>query len=158
MNGWAGQPLPLSATAWEKEHLLVRLSGAESAVETAMKKLGGDLVKHGPEFWLALKEQTLPEFSSNELMWRVSLPSTAPVLASGETLLVEWGGALRWVLGQSAAIREEALRLGGHATLFRSPEVERQQVFTPLSAPMAVLQQRIHVVFDPHGVFDTGRM
>ena len=31
-NRWAGQPLPLSATAWEAGTLRVRLSGAESAV------------------------------------------------------------------------------------------------------------------------------
>lgn len=157
MNAYAGQSLPLSAMAWEKGHLLVRLSGAESAVEAAMKKLGGDPVKHGAEFWQALKEQTLPEFSSTQPLWRVSLPSNAPVLQSGETALVEWGGALRWVPG-NVAIRDEAVRLGGHATLFRTPEAERQQVFTPLSAPMAALQQRIRQVFDPHGVFDAGRL
>lgn len=158
MNRLAAQPLPLSATAWEKEHLLVRFSGAESAVETAMKKLGGDGVKHGPAFWQALKEHTLPEFASDQPLWRVSLPSTAPVLRSGATLMVEWGGALRWVLGKSESIREEALRLGGHASLFRAQKETRRQVFTPLPAPMAALQQKIRTVFDPHGVFDTGRM
>ncbi len=158
MNRLAAQPLPLSASAWDKEHLLVRISGAESAVEAATRKLGGDVVKHGPEFWQALKEHSLPEFLHMQTLWRVSLPSTAPVLASGETVLVEWGGALRWVVAEAGAIRAEAAHLGGHATLFRTQQEPRQQVFTPLSLPMAALQQRIRAVFDPHGAFDTGRM
>ena len=38
-NRWAGQPLPLSATAWQDGVLRVRLSGAPPAVEAARRKL-----------------------------------------------------------------------------------------------------------------------
>ncbi|HUP28647.1 MAG TPA: glycolate oxidase subunit GlcE, partial [Usitatibacter sp.] len=42
VNRWAGQPLPLSATAWQEGRLRVRLSGAQAAVDAARKKLGGE--------------------------------------------------------------------------------------------------------------------
>src|SRR6476661_2425305 len=38
VNRWAGQPLPLSATSWHEGRLLVRLSGATSAITAAKGK------------------------------------------------------------------------------------------------------------------------
>lgn len=162
MNAFAGQPLPLSATAWVNDHLRVRLSGTESAVNAALKKLGGELVKHGDEFWQSLKEHNLPEFAGVTAtpLWRLSLPSACPAFALMETVLVEWGGSVRWVRGELPAkqVRQTLLPLGGHATRFYAASISSQGAFSPLSQSMAVLQQRIRAVFDPHGVFDTGRM
>lgn len=162
MNSWAGRPLPLSATAWVNDHLRVRLSGTESAVNAALKKLGGEQVKHGDEFWLSLKEHTLPEFDGATAapVWRLSLPSTSPAFELMETFLVEWGGSVRWVRGDLPAkqIRQALLPLGGHATRFYAASLSSQGAFSQLSQSMVALQQRVRKVFDPHGVFDTGRM
>ncbi len=58
INEWAGQPWPISATAWVDGALTVRLSGAAAGVRAAQQKLGGDVVSDGAAFWMTLREQT----------------------------------------------------------------------------------------------------
>src|SRR5207253_8114834 len=58
VNRWAGLPLPLSATSWEAGRLRVRLSGAQSAVDAARKKMGGESIDAG-DYWASLREQRL---------------------------------------------------------------------------------------------------
>ena len=41
LNQWAGQPLPVSATAWHDGDLGVRLSGSEAAVRAAAQAQRG---------------------------------------------------------------------------------------------------------------------
>jgi glutathione S-transferase len=41
-NEWGGMPLPLSATCWHGGRAAVRLSGAESAVASAVRRIGGE--------------------------------------------------------------------------------------------------------------------
>ena len=72
VNKWAGQPLPLSATAWEAGVLRVRLSGAASAVAAARAKLGGAEVADGPAYWDGLREHRAP-------LLRGRPPAVAPV-------------------------------------------------------------------------------
>lgn len=158
MNRWAASPLPLSATVWRAGHLYVRLSGTESAVEAAAIKIGGETIPDSPGFWLALREQTLPDFAARPL-WRLSVPSTAKVFTTPGQPVIEWGGAVRWYASElpADAMRMLAKQVGGHATLFRSHQPVTQ-AFTPLAAPVAALHQRIRLALDPHGVFDTGRL
>jgi glycolate oxidase FAD binding subunit len=148
MNRWAGQPLPISATAWHDGQLFVRLSGAESAVHAAAHRIGGE--KADPP-WEAIREQTHPFFSGAEPLWRVSLPSTAVLDVAGRKL-IEWGGALRWVKSD-----ESIRRAAGRATLFRAKE-KPDGAFAPLDAVNARLHQAIKKVFDPAGIFNPGRM
>jgi FAD/FMN-containing dehydrogenase len=44
LNTWAGQPLPINASAWRDGRLYVRLAGARRAVDAAARRLGGDVV------------------------------------------------------------------------------------------------------------------
>ena len=44
MNRWGGQPLPVTATAWQGGVLHARLSGAESAVRAGLARVGGERV------------------------------------------------------------------------------------------------------------------
>ena len=155
MNQWAGSPLPLSATVWLNGRLIVRLSGAETAVAVAVAKLGGEEMPGATEFWNKLKEHGLPEFAVPTL-WRLSVPSTTQEIAG--TFAVEWGGALRWVADGSDMPRQYADKEGGHATLFRSAEQTRFPVFSTLAPAMMELQQRIRQTFDPYGVFDAARL
>jgi glycolate oxidase FAD binding subunit len=159
MNRWAASPLPLSATVWRAGHLYVRLSGTESAVTAAIANIGGgEPIPDGPGFWQSVREQTLPDFAQRPL-WRLSLPTTAKVMTAPGLPVIEWGGGVRWYASDMAVdnIRALARRAGGHATLFRS-HAPVTQAFTPLPAPLAALHQRIRLAFDPHGVFDTGRL
>ena len=157
MNEWAGQPLPVSATAWRDGVLHVRLSGARAAVADAQKKIGGQAID-GAALWHGLREQTDAFFAAEAPLWRLALPSTAPALGLPGAQLIEWGAAQRWLRGDTATeqIRARAAACGGHATLFRGGE--RRNVFTPLPLPVAAIHNRLKAEFDPAGIFNPGRM
>jgi len=161
MNEWAGQPLPISATAWRGGTLGVRLSGARAAIGAARAKLGGEGVEEpqASSFWRGIREHTDPFFAVNAPLWRLSLPSAAdPVALTGDQM-IEWGGAQRWLRSTLPAheIRKRAQALGGHATLFRGGD-HSAGVFTPLAAPIAAIHTRLKAEFDPAGIFNPGRM
>jgi glycolate oxidase FAD binding subunit len=154
MNLWAGQPLPISATAWHRGALRVRLSGSEPAVRAAARTIGGSQLEEGA-FWQDLREQRHPFFAGPAPLWRVALPSDHPPLGLPGDTLIEWGGALRWVRADGA--RELAAKAAGHATLFRSGG-ERQAVFAPLGRVNMDLHRRLKAAFDPAGIFNPGRL
>jgi glycolate oxidase FAD binding subunit len=157
MNEWAGQPLPVSATAWRDGMLHVRLSGARAAVTEAQQRIGGETVD-GAAFWRALREQTGEFFAGDTTLWRISVPSTAPALDLPGAQLIECSGGQRWLRSDASAdgIRARAAALGGHATRFRGGQ--RREVFTPLPAPIAAIHKRLKAEFDPAGIFNAGRM
>jgi glycolate oxidase FAD binding subunit len=159
VNAWAGQPLPITATAWLGGRLLVRLAGAQSAVHAARAKMGGDEATDLPDFWPALRDHRIAFFAGDEPLWRVSVPQTTPPMDLGATPLVEWGGGLRWLRGANDAvrIRAEAARAGGHATLFRGGD-KSVGVFQPLAPALLKIHQRLKSAFDPAGIFNPGRM
>ena len=158
MNRWAGEPLPISATCYHDHVLTLRLSGAQSAVQAAQVKLGGQMMIAGEDFWRGIREQTSTFFRERAPLWRLSVPSTAAVPPPGKQL-IEWGGALRWVFSESepGAIRVVAEQTHGQATLFRSTK-KPAAVFHPLPKPLLAVHQRMKRAFDPHGIFNIGRM
>ncbi|MBV8035975.1 glycolate oxidase subunit GlcE [Roseateles sp.] len=168
LNAWGGQPLPIEASAWWDGALVLRLAGAQAAVEAATARLGGDLIpaELAEPFWTGLRDQSDEFFVGAERavaggarLWRLSLPSTAPELKLHGEQLIEWGGAQRWVVTplEPAAVREAAAGAGGHATLFRALD-KGCGAFAPLSAPLAAIHKRLKASFDPHGVFNPGRL
>lgn len=168
LNRWGGEPLPIEASAWWDGALLLRLAGANAAVGAAARKLGGDVIPNdmAAPFWTGLRDQADEFFVGAERavaggarLWRLSLPSTTPELKLHGEQLIEWGGAQRWVVTplEPAAVREAAASVGGHATLFRALD-KGCGVFTPLSAPLAAIHRRLKASFDPHGVFNPGRL
>ena len=163
INEWAGQPLPLSASAWHEDRLTVRLSGAEAAVRAAKQKLGGEeMGAAGAEaWWSSLREQKMAFYSTATQLWRLSVKPTAPFTDLGTFQMIEWGGAIRWLNAASAldapTVREWAQDHGGHATLFRA--VSRHAgVFHPLSAPVLAIHQRLKSTFDPARILNRARM
>jgi glycolate oxidase FAD binding subunit len=161
LNKWGGRPLPISASAWTGGELRLRLSGATAAVVAARKKIGGELVDpaQGERFWTGIREQTDPFFRNDASLWRISIPSAAPPLKLPGEPLIEWGGALRWLCSQADArtVREAAKRAGGHATLFRGGD-KSVGVFQPLSQGLMKIHRELKREFDPHGIFNRGRM
>jgi glycolate dehydrogenase FAD-binding subunit len=159
VNAWAGQPLPLSASAWLGGRLLVRLSGAESAVRAARTKMGGDEANDLPGFWEALRDHRIAFFDNERPLWRLSVAQTAQPIATPHHQLIEWGGGQRWIAGEldPASIRESARRAGGHATLFRHGD-KSAGVFHPLEPAVAKIHRRLKQAFDPHGILNPGRM
>lgn len=161
MNVWGREPLPVSGSAWSGECLTLRLSGAPATVEAARLRLGGEeLDAHmAARFWSDLREQDAAFFAGADPLWRLSLPSTAAAVDSGEPQLIEWGGALRWLRSTRPAeeLRRRASELGGHATLFRGGD-RAQGVFSPLSPALARIHAALKAEFDPCGVLNPGRL
>jgi glycolate oxidase FAD binding subunit len=188
LNRWGGQPLPLNASCWvfettarpAQDFLFVRLRGALAAVEAACPRLLADVQAAGGSAtrmdnnqassdWAACREQTLPFFTppAPELcLWRLSVPQTTPVLDLPYPVFIEWHGALRWLWAPASAaprLRSAAGSAGGHATLFRTSQAHGDAdravgVFTPLSAVQLRIQQALLREFDPHGLFNPGRL
>jgi glycolate oxidase FAD binding subunit len=162
LNRWAGQPLPISASCWHAGQLTLRLSGAEAAVEEALHKLGGELAPDGRVFWSSVREQEHAFFTGEGQLWRLSVPSsTGAIILKGEQM-IEWGGAQRWLRcdgdEQTAQrIRSAVAAVGGHATLFRGGD-KGVGVFQPLAPAIARIHERLMAAFDPHHVFNQGRM
>jgi glycolate oxidase FAD binding subunit len=161
MNRWAGQPVPLAATCWQDDVLTLRLSGAQSAVAAACDKLGGERMAESDAagFWAALREQTATFFAGDAPLWRLSLPSVVSPLDLPGPVLIEWGGAQRWMRGalDAGLLRETASKAGGHATLFRGGD-KSHGVFAPLSPGLMEVHRRLKQSFDPYGVFNPGRL
>lgn len=171
LNEWGGLPLPITASAWRDDILMVRLSGAGAAVDAAMTRLGGEVLPEddADQLWTGLRDHlddyfvrayaALARAPGRLALWRLSLPQTAPALDLAGSQLIEWGGAQRWLLSELPAsiIRPAAQACGGHATLFYAQD-KSAGVFTPLSRPLALIHERLKREFDPEGIFNRGRM
>lgn len=164
MNTWAGQPLPISATAWTCGDCRIRLSGAASAVEAARKKLGGVVVDPALAaiFWRSVRDHTDGYFSRDGALWRLSVKSSAPTIKLPGAQRIEWSGALRWLQTDVSAdeVRRAAQAAGGHATLFRNANggTLADGVFQPLSPALAAIHRRLKQTFDPVGILNPGRL
>jgi len=159
---WSRMPLPLSATCWHAGRLVVRLSGASSAIVEARRRIGGEEVRDGEAFWIDVREQRHSFFAqSRSALWRCSVRATAPAPEVGGEPLLEWGGALRWFNAtrdeEGAGLRAWAQRHGGHATLFRAAN-RAAGAFQALPPALAALHQRLKAAFDPAGIFNPRRM
>jgi len=159
MNGWAGTPLPVTATCHVEKRLYVRLAGAESAVRAAARKIGGEEVNNAAEFWRNIRDQRDVFFSGDPPVWRLSLTPTAPGPDVPGPQLVEWGGALRWLKSDADAthIRNAARKADGHATLFRRGH-SHAGAFHPLPEALMQLHKRVKQAMDPAGILNRGRM
>jgi glycolate oxidase FAD binding subunit len=157
-NRWAGEPVPLSGAAWRDGCAWVRLSGAPSAVRAARERLGGESLDPASalQFWSALRDGHLPLFG-RDLVWRVSVPSAAPPLALPGESLIDWGGALRWHADPPADhVRALAVSADGTAQCWRGTAPAGR--FHPLTPAVATVHARLKERFDPHGIFNPGRL
>jgi glycolate oxidase FAD binding subunit len=168
LNAWGGQALPLNASAWWDNNLIVRLRGALAAVQVARGRIGGEVVEpqYASPFWAGLRDHHDEFFvgahaavRSGAALWRMSLPSTAAPLALSGELLIEWGGAQRWLCSAmpAGAVRNAAAKAGGHATLFAAND-KSPGAFAPLQSPLDRIHRELKKAFDPAGIFNPGRL
>jgi len=102
---------------------------------------------------LASEGPSRPSMASGAL----GLLPVAPGLLPGAGL-IEWAGALRWQRSDAPAseIRAAAETAGGTAALWRG---ERNgPMFHPLARASLELQRRLKNEFDPHAIFNRGRL
>jgi glycolate oxidase FAD binding subunit len=168
LNDWGGLSVPLNASAWWDGNLIVRLRGALAAVQAARVRLGGDIVEpeHASPFWEGLRDHTDEFFTAahkavdgGATLWRLSVPQTAAPLALTGELMIEWGGAQRWLCSAlpAATVRDAAARVGGHATLFAARD-KSAGAFAPLQSPLDRIHRELKKSFDPSGIFNPGRL
>jgi len=188
VNEWSGRPLPISASAWWDGLLVLRLAGEAAAVDAAQRELGGEPVppELAAGFWAGLRDHRDEYFVAAQAaveqgasLWRLSLPQVAPPLvlsgsaaaagngphegpapgAPAEPMLIEWGGAQRWLCSRlpAAQVRAAAQAAGGHAVLFRARD-KSAGVFAPLPEPLLRIQRELKAAFDPDRIFNPGRL
>ena len=185
LHRWGGQPLPLNASCWVhdpgagapgqgRDLLFVRLRGAVAAVEAACQKLLAalpgtrmDNAQAHPD-WALCRDQRLPFFAEAPApdcaLWRLSVPPTAPVFDLPWAQLVEWHGGLRWLWAPSDAATElhiMARSHGGNATVFVAAcahSAGAKSLFNSKKSAQAAIQRRLQASFDPHGIFNPGRL
>jgi len=159
-NRRSGEPLPLSATAWWNGVAYLRLSGAPAAVRAARARLGGEALEPAAAaaWWRELRSQRHTMFAAAPNLWRLSVPSSAAPLALEGARLLEWGGALRWHACDLPAgdVRAVACAAGGTALHWRGGAPGSR--FHPLAAPVLTIHRRLKERFDPHGIFNRGRL
>ncbi len=114
MQRWAGQALPITATAWLDGRLHVRAAGSEEALSETRRILGGTAMPPGEAdaFWSAVREQQLDGLAGEEPLWRISVPPATAAEAIPGVALIEWGGALRWLRTGPAGATGSALKPG----------------------------------------------
>jgi glycolate oxidase FAD binding subunit len=158
-NRWSALGVPISGGAWWQGSAWLRLSGAEPAVRSARERIGGDAIDaaSADAWWVALRHCQLPLFNSR-VVWRVSVPAAAPPLGLPGEPLIDWGGALRWYADPAgdADVRALARAAGGTALCWRGPAPAGR--FHPLPPVLARLHRRLKERFDPHGIFNPGRL
>ncbi|PXW28647.1 glycolate oxidase subunit GlcE [Paraburkholderia caballeronis] len=165
LSGWRRAALPVTGACYVDGLLHVRLEGGEGAVSSARDRIGG---MHVPmPFWTGLRERRLPFFDDPRPLWRLSLPNATPLMPLPGDVLLDWGGAQRWLKSDApaAAIRAIAAAAGGHATCYTKPvspanedEAAGDGPFMPLAAPLARLHGELKRRLDPHGIFNPGRL
>jgi FAD/FMN-containing dehydrogenase len=166
--GWAGKPLPLHASAWWHGMLVLRLAGAQAAVQSAERTLGGEAIAPdlAAQFWDGLRDQHDEFFVGararvvrGATLWRIAVPPTAPPLPLEGDQLVEWHGTQRWLCSRAGAVavREAAAAAGGHAAMYLGGD-RSGGAFAPLSPALERIHRELKRAFDPDGVFNVGRL
>jgi glycolate oxidase FAD binding subunit len=155
LRQWILQGHPLSASCYFDNQLFVRLSSTVNGTKSAHSMIGGELQYN--DLWTSLRHQTNDFFQQQKNLWRVSVPPSAGIIASGQAQLTEWNGALRWIASDSELF-SAAKNAGGHATQYRLQGEVADHVFQPLSPTMLGLHQRLKKSFDPKNILNPGRL
>jgi glycolate oxidase FAD binding subunit len=165
--------LPGDATLLRLEGTPVSVKARREALASLLKSFGTTHIIENDESrqrWIAIRD-VHPLGDGDRYVWRLSVPASdgwdildklrRSIDARG---FLDWAGGLVWLDvpptdDASAAVVRSAIATG-HATLIRAPEPVRAavEVFHPQPEPLAELAARVKAAFDPHGIFNAGRM
>ncbi len=156
MHQWSTQSIPITASCYHQNQLTIRLSGTEKYINTLQHLIGGEVLTDADSFWHSVKEQSHHFFDSKKPLWRLSVASNSEITSQNDDTFYEWGGALRWIKTNTSQ-NETPHPLNGHISLFRSP-TKINDTFQPLPKHLLQIHRNLKQAFDPHGIFNIGRM
>lgn len=124
------------------------------------------------QLWAEIRDVKPYADGTRKPLWRVSVaPSlghqlvAALRLQTGVDAFYDWQGGLVWLRMEADPEAELVRRYikvlgGGHATLVRAEEGYRAAIpsFEPQPLAVAQLSERVRAKFDPHRIFNPGRM
>lgn len=169
MNSLAKTNAPITGAAWLDGLLYVRFEGAKQAVDNAGIKVKTTVapladsdsvyLEDNSDFWQYLRDHELSFFERSKPLWRFSLGSSVDHFLSDGHWLIDWGGAQRWLLGQYSweQLMDQLDPKQGQVTLFRNGD-SSLDCFQQPADPIKKLYQRLKLAFDPHGIFNPGRL
>ncbi|WP_104664891.1 glycolate oxidase subunit GlcE [Ensifer adhaerens] len=161
---------------------VLRLEGLEASVAFRAEKLMQAVGRFGAvtrldapqtsRLWTEIRDVKPYADGTKKPLWRVSVaPSlghklvAALRLQTGVDAFYDWQGGLVWLRMEADPEAELVRRYikvlgGGHATLVRADDSYRQAIpsFEPQPLAVAQLSERVRAKFDPHRIFNPGRM
>lgn len=150
---FAASPLPLSGAAYHDGLVRLRLSGFETAVKAAQRRVGATKLADQQEFWSSITDASHAFFKRDEAsIYRLSLPPATPHLDIPGDWLIDWGGALRWLKTEVPRNQWQQLVTQAGGSLLPWP-ARREDWLTTGERSIDRLQSRIREAFDPSGVF-----
>ncbi|MCY3540989.1 MAG: glycolate oxidase subunit GlcE [Gammaproteobacteria bacterium] len=150
ISQYAKKTSTLSGTCYFDGQLYLRFTGVAAAVDHDMRAFESN-EEIDPQFWLKLRDHTLPFFEDDQALWRVSLPRSTVFLGENtediEEFLAEWNGSLLWCktknsLRPTISAKPQSIRS------FRNIKHEPSQ-----SSKYA---HRLKHAFDPKKIFNPG--
>lgn len=121
--------------------------------------------------WREIRDVSPFISDATRAVWHVSVPPAAGAIVAAtaqadDDIFFDWGGGRIWLASaQDPAATAQRLRAavvaaGGHATLIRANDAARRTVpvFQPPARAEAALIARLKDNFDPHRIFNPGRM
>lgn len=114
--------------------------------------------------WAEIRDGVL--LGRDKQIWRLSVvPSEGPALAENlsDDYVLDWAGGMVWLALDPADDHGARVRSAmgeGHATCMRATDAVRadMDVFHPQGDALTELTKRVRAGFDPHGIFNPGRM
>ncbi|RED12270.1 glycolate oxidase subunit GlcE [Pontivivens insulae] len=149
---------------------MIRIEGLEQSVSYRADALAKELRAHGTAEietdpvrteagWRYVRDAEAFSGKPGDV-WRVSVkPSDGQrviAAAGAEDAFLDWQGGLVWLrMAEGVPLRDRIADIPGHATLIRGAG---QRAFQPEPMALSRLAQGLRAKFDPHSLFNPGRM
>ncbi len=159
------QQHPISATTWQDDQAVIRVSASQKIIESTFEKLNkqksGEMLSDSDTFWQGIRDHKAAFFTdSSKPLWRISLPQPCEEITRlNDDQLIEWSGGQRWVNSNIAPniIHNIIESHGGFATCFKR-EHPGTVKFPVLQPNVLQLHQQLKRKMDPHGIFNPNRI